>query len=335
MASFVSSLSKLFSSDELLCARKRYEVRDLLIGDNCVKQDIPRALELAATCCGEPEARWICDAFADKNVQTHEEARNVLQRLGEDDKLASFFCWILDGADWTDYSSLVRCAEDGNAFAQAWMCRRSEGEERFKFARMGVLQKERSAFYWLGDCYLEGEGCESNFEEAKKCFLIGGELGDASAMVCLGDLLDEMDPKRWQWWGRAARLGHRAGFRTDFLWQVLNFNSGTGSAPVVFAIGRALVGQLDVQKEEIFQDHENFFSLVGPAQQALKFYQSQLKAARQGVDAWTFIGIRLNVVRDIRKLIGGLIWDARELREYAEHTVPSVKRTRRTDNFPV
>ena len=153
-------------------------------------------------------------------------------------------------------------------------------------------------------------------------------------MVCLGNLLDELDPKRWQWWGRAARLGRRAGFRTDFLWQVLNFNSGAGSAPVVFAIGRALVGQLDVQKEEIFQDHENFFSLVGPAQQAVEFYQSQLTAARKAVDAWTFVGIRLKVVKDIRKLIGGLIWDARDLGEYGEHitTVSTVKRTRWTNS---
>lgn len=330
MDSFVSSLNDMFSSDELIRAQKRYEIRDLLIGDNCVKQDIPRALELAATHRDEPETRWIADTFAGKNVQTNEEARDVLQSLGEDDKVAAFFCWILGGADWTDYSRLLRCAEHGNAFAQAWMCRRSEKVERFKFARLAALQKERSAFYWLGDCYSEGEGCESNFEEAKNCFLIGAELGDASAMVCLGDLLDDWDPKRWHWWGRAAGLGHRAGFRSDFMWQVLNFKSGIGSAPVVCAIGKALVGQIDVQKEEIFEDHENFFSLVGPAQQAVEFYQSQVKAARKAVDAWTCVGIRLNVVKDIRKLIGGLIWDARDLAEYGEHVsaVPTEKRMR-------
>lgn len=179
MASFVLSLNDLFLSDELIRARKRYEIRDLLIGDNCVKQDIPRALEFAC-CCDEPEARWLCDAFASKNVQTNEEAIDVLEMLGEDDKVAAFFCWVLGGADWIDDSSLIRCAEDGNAFAQAWMCRRTVGEERFKFARLAVLQKERSAFYWLGDCYMAGEGCKSNFEEAKNCFLIGAELGDAS-----------------------------------------------------------------------------------------------------------------------------------------------------------
>jgi hypothetical protein len=39
---------------------------------------------------------------------------------------------------------------------------------------------------------------------------------------------------------------------------------------------------------------------------------------RKVVDSWTFVGLRNRVVKDIRKMIGKMIWDAREEAEYLE-----------------
>jgi hypothetical protein len=38
----------------------------------------------------------------------------------------------------------------------------------------------------------------------------------------------------------------------------------------------------------------------------------------KAVDSWTIIGLRNGVVKDIRKMIGKMIWDAREQAAYLE-----------------
>ena len=61
----------------------------------------------------------------------------------------------------------------------------------------------------------------------------------------------------------------------------------------------------------------DFDSLIGPANQAVLFYESQLKATRLAVETWVLIAHRLNIViKDVRRLISNLIWDAREESNY-------------------
>jgi hypothetical protein len=55
-----------------------------------------------------------------------------------------------------------------------------------------------------------------------------------------------------------------------------------------------------------------FESCVGPANQALEFFEFQSVSYCRAVEAWTFVGIRKNVVKDIRRLIAELIWEARD-----------------------
>jgi hypothetical protein len=60
-----------------------------------------------------------------------------------------------------------------------------------------------------------------------------------------------------------------------------------------------------------------FLGTVGPANQALHFYEFQLQSYRKAVDSWTIIGLRNKVVKDIRKMIGKMIWDTREDAAYS------------------
>jgi hypothetical protein len=80
----------------------------------------------------------------------------------------------------------------------------------------------------------------------------------------------------------------------------------------MFAIGRALQGQLNEEAKTIFRNSFNFDSLIIPAKQAIAFYESQIKATKDAMRAWTQVGIKLKVVKDVRKLIAKLIWDSRE-----------------------
>jgi hypothetical protein len=284
-----------------------YKIRDTFFGHNLVSQNIPSAVEQTSS-CEHPDARWLAEACAGKGVTTDEDAKRVFSTLCQNDARALCFAWLL--GDRQDLNQLSCSAALGFAFGLALFAGQTQGDEKFKFAQLAATQGERDGFYMLGCCFWLGEGCEKDLDKAKENFLLASELGHVSAMVYLGGLLDESDPQRWRWWGRAAALGDWK-FLSNFSKQVELFNSGSGSAAVMFAIGQALQGHVDEQGT-IFNDGYNFDSLVGPAKQAIAFYEAQIKATIDAMRAWTHVGIKLKVVKDVRKLISKLIWDSRE-----------------------
>jgi TPR repeat protein len=285
-----------------------YKIRDTFCERNYVLHNIPLALQLAAS-CNHPDARWLTKVCAGKDVTTRKEAKRVFSALGQNDARALCFAWCsLAEGDREDVASLRRSAELGFAFAQAWMADKTDGEECFKFSQLAAAQGERDGFFQLGCCFR----ARKNLEKAMENFLRASDLGDVWAMIELGTLIDESDPQRWGWWGRAALLGSSFTFLVNFSEQVELFNSGSGSASVMFAIGRALQGHVHEETMEIFNNKFNFNSFVAPAKQALAFYQLQIKATKDAVNAWTFVAIQFNVVKDVRKLIAQLIWDCRE-----------------------
>ena len=81
---------------------------------------------------------------------------------------------------------------------------------------------------------------------------------------------------------------------------------------MMFAIGQALHGHLNEQARTIFNHRNLFEARVGPAKQAIAFYEAQVKGTIEAMRTWTLVGIKLNVVKDVRRLIAKLIWDARE-----------------------
>jgi TPR repeat protein len=242
-------------------------------------------------------------------VTTKEDAKRVFSALGQNDARALCFMWRCGGGDMY---VVLRSAELGFAFAQVWIARKTRGEESFKFAQLAAAQGERDGFYWLGCCFRDGDGCEKNLDKAKENLLRASELGHVMGMNYLGELLGESDPQRWRWWGRATALGDDVLFSCSFAKQVKWFDSGYGSAVVMFAIGQALQGYVNEEARTIFSSNLYFDSLIGPAKQAIAFYEAQIKATRDAMCAWTLVGIHFNVVKDVRKLIAKLVWDSRE-----------------------
>jgi hypothetical protein len=286
-----------------------YKIRETFVGENYVSQNIPLALELASS-CAHPDARWLTEACAGKDVTTKRDAERIFSSLGQNDARALCFLWWSGG--FGDLTPLRRSAELGFGFAQAWMAGATRGPERFKFAQLAAAQREYDGFYWLGWCFSGGHGCEKDLGKAKENVLLACELGSVCAMHWLGVLLVDEDAQRWRWWGRSAAFGARANFLANFVEQVELFNSGARSAAVMFAIGRALQGHLNEEDETIFGAKSDFDLRIGPAKQAVAFYESQIKATKDAMRAWTLVGIHFNVVKDVRKLIAKLIWDSRE-----------------------
>jgi hypothetical protein len=277
------------------------------------------ALDMVAS-CSHPHARWLASVFAKAREEEAREART--------DALGVFFAFALGPRQ--DLAPLRRSAEAGCAIAQAFMAgRMDDEEERFKFALLAANQGERDGFYWLGYFFRDAIGCEWDADRAKHYFrlasehgtkkifglsLLNKEKGDAAAMWQLAQLLDESDPQHFRWSGLAASLGPSFMFLSRFAIQVELFNRGSGSATVMFAIGKALRGQ--VGERHIFEGFNgsrySFDSLIGPAKQAIAFYEARIQATINAMRAWTLVGIKLKVVKDIRKLIAKLIWDSRE-----------------------
>jgi hypothetical protein len=153
-------------------------------------------------------------------------------------------------------------------------------------------------------------------ETAKENFLVAAALGNVAAMVCLAEFFDKDDHKRFVWFGRAAANGDSFYFLNEMSDQIRNFNRGTGHAKGVFAIGGALKGHIDIEKRIIFGNGYNFDTYIDRAKQGVRFFEFQLQSYRKAVDSWTIVGLRNNVVKDIRKMIGKMIWDAREEAAY-------------------
>jgi hypothetical protein len=287
------------------------KIRDTFFGETCVSsvsRNIPLALELAS-CCQHPDARWLTKVCAGKEVRTKEDAKRVFSALGQNDARALCFAWLCGGGD---LAVLHQAADLGFGFAQSSIAGRTCGEEKYKFAQMAASQCERDGLFVLGLCFYDGEGCEQDLDKAKKNFLLAGQLGHVWAMRLLGKLLDESDPQRWLWWGRAAALGKGRFLLSKFANQLESFNAGSGSAAVIFSIGRALQGHVNEEARTICNIFDKFDLRIGPAKQAIAFYEAQIKATKDAMRAWTQVGIKLKVVKDVRKLIAKLIWDSRE-----------------------
>ena len=306
-------LSKIDFGAPLVELFKWLDVRDTLLGENRTHQDLTAALTLARD-CKHPDAVWLTSIFEGKEVSTKEDARKVLL-LHQNDGRSLCVAWHLTDDREDDLTLLRRAAEMGNAFACSTLCGEVFGEnveESFRLAQLAASQHERDGFYWLGRCFRDGFGCEKDSNFAKGNFLIAAELGYVLSAGTYGSLLGESDPVRWLWLGRASLRGWPHSFLDSFSEQVKQFFSGSGNATVVFLIGRALQGNIDLDQKRFFGVWPLHFDLfIGPANQAVAFYSSQIKSARLAVDTWTLLSTRLHLIKDMRILIGRMIWEAR------------------------
>jgi hypothetical protein len=255
-----------------------------------------------------PVSVWMTKWFAERDVKTREEARQVFLEY-ENDPRALCFAAILV---WPNNDELRRAADLGDGYAQALLAGRTGGQERF-VAEKAAAQGERVGFYLLGACFQRGTGCEKDLERAKENYLVAAELGHIDSMQDYSRMLEKTDPRRYVWLSQVALNGDAEAFLRETEEHLQKFNSQSGKANVVFAIGQILKDQIDLEKRSILA---RFDRLVRPANQAVHFYNFQLRSYREAVDCWTCVAWRNNVVKDICNMIGKMIWNAREEAEY-------------------
>ncbi len=286
------------------------DVRDALLGENERKQDVSAALALARG-CKHPDALWLTSVC--KDVTTKEEARAVFLSF-ETDARALCFAWFLSQSRSENLLLLRRAAEMGCALAcsrlsfEIWY---ENEQEAFRWANFSAGNHERDGCNLLGCCLRDGHGAGKDEMVSKKMFLIAAELGYAYAAEHVGAFLEKHDRLSWLWLERAAVRGLPYSFLGYFSKHYEMLFSQDGNASVLFVIGRALKGKIDVEKKEVFGVCYNFDSYIGPVNQAVSFYEYQIKSARLAVDAWTHVSTRLHLIKDMRIFIGKMIWEAR------------------------
>ena len=67
-----------------------------------------------------------------------------------------------------------------------------------------------------------------------------------------------------------------------------------------------------MEKRTIFGEGREFGARVGQANSAISFYVQRV-ACRRAVDAWSICAALVGVVKDIRVLIGKIVWETRDL----------------------
>lgn len=312
-------------SKGLVFDREWYKIRAMLFGEPGCSQNLKRALGLASKST-HPDAVWLTAVCAGKNIQDEAEAKAVFVALGENDARAMCFAAMVNDECQLHWYWLKKSAEMGYALAQAnaYMCDEFEGKKHFAYAFKSSVQGEREGFYQIGLCYERGEGCVENLYKAKENYFISAKMDYPIAMLSYALLLNQESREFWYWLGRATKKGFVREYLERFDSIVNNFKNNNNQmlAPAVFMIGRFFCDQVKRNfslKKNIFMRDQFIFEKHGePMIIAYNFFVNQCAAARKAVDAWCLLALRLNnlINRDIRKIIGMFVWEAREDANY-------------------
>jgi hypothetical protein len=300
-----------------------------------VHQDIQKALKLASSCeyaeaiwlarlfsghdgpmtslCGQKESQWLSSLFSGREVMSIEIVKKVFLENAGDDKRAIGFAAAMS----CNVAQLRVAAELGNAYAQAVMAGETSGEERFSWAKKSAAQGERDGFVHLGNCYLEGHGCEIDVFRAKESFFCAAKLKSILAGMWFGLLCEKSDPLRYKWLGRGdLQEGYATEFWDNTVDQVALFLGGSVQGNVVFAIGCALKKRLGSEAVAIFKNGLDGDKRVHAAIVAIQVYKSCCIVAQKAIYACAIVGLRNGVVRDVRMIISRLIWSAKKNANY-------------------
>lgn len=304
-----------------------YEIRDLFLGQNFRPMDCRLAVKKAAQ-CSRPEAKWLLDLFNGRDPDTI-EPHHVLNSLAvavfdRQDVRARTFLAVLEVPE--DHVAIRDCAESGDPFAQvfppvlglrfffflffffdqAWVCvyESLSREQQLGFARRSLDQNERDGMFRYA-AQLEFGAKRGSKQEILGLYKKAASLGHVGAMNAIGNMLCDADPDRWTYWGKAAERGHMKNFLTFFPSQLRFAN--TERSHIVYLIGEFLSRRILVYEPG---------ELLENVTAAVSFYKKQVRAAEEAVHAWTLVGTRLHVIKDVRKIIGLMLWEDRKAARY-------------------
>jgi hypothetical protein len=278
-----------------------WNVLSFFLGDEFRSPDALKGLQMARD-CSHPDAQWLVALFPSHGEVTTQHFREVMLAQGEDPR-ALFFSFDFDT------KLLVRSAELGYAPAQAQLATYKGGEKRFTWAQRAAANGDRYGLCVLASCFRRGDGCPVDEQRALELYRRAAELGDGAAEWIVGQMaFGELDWQRFVWWSRAVEHGCNA---SSFVHAVLSlmrsFEKGEHGR-ILHTVAPVLHRNLDAASCTLF-GWKIPPTRAERVRQLLDLYEADRVLARSAIRCWSLVGCRRGVVRDVRVLIGQLLWD--------------------------
>ncbi len=260
--------------------------------------------------CLHPDARWLASLFPDEPFAVTKQAMLSVMKAQGNDPRALYLCSQLAGC----VASLQRAAELGYAPAQASWARECRVIERLAWAEKAAAQGDRRGLFVLGRWLWNGIGCDQDRGRALALMKEAAELEDSEAQFSLGEhAYSEREWQRYRWWGRAVARENEYAMRylqKAVLKQLKRWDEGKGTGRNVFELGSAFKGHVDVANKLVFGG-EISGERMQAVQRCIEVHDEWCKAAKAAIECWIGVGRRLEVMKDIRLVIAGLVWKHR------------------------
>ncbi len=278
-----------------------YDVRDAFFAG----EDLSLVLEKARKCV-HPDAVWLLETLKDRPLVRDRFLFAHCQ--DQNDPRVLCFSAVCDG--FWNIRKWKQAADSGYPFAQAKLVQHVQPSEALSLAQKSAAANEREGLYALALLYAQGKVVPTDVEMAKACFERAIVLGHGWAAAHMASFSPRFSLECIKYWCLAAR----SGFCSSDIASSLSNHNVMANRSCVFVLGAAVKFLINSsEKRALFRET---FKNVANALVAVAFFETQVGAARAAVDEWTKVAIRLGIIRDVRKLIAKLVWDAREKANY-------------------
>ncbi len=237
---------------------------------------------LMARLCTHPDAIWLCETL-EKYGFPGVSSVTIMGAEKANDNRAMCFYGIIE----RDEHSLRVAAEKGNPLAMA--------KYGYMSGNLSYLKKSAELGEPLG---LLWYGVVSNDVESLKK---SADLGNTYALIKLQVFLsDQVERVKLVERAIIESTGHHLHYLND-IYRINEYMHGCKRTK--YEVGRAMMNVEHVHKFELenFCGKEDLYELV----------RKNRTSAREAVHAWLLIGHSIGFCRDLRKLIGQLIWETR------------------------
>ena len=310
--------------------RKWYEARGKFLGQ-LDTVDFAEGLRLAKLST-EDEAKWLCDVFPVAPSNIDDVIKVFLDTAAQSNIKASTKARCLAYASCLqdDENTSLRAANLGDSFAQAYVsdyyfAERGDDVNQFLYAERSALQYDPAGMTALATLFFEGIGCIKQPEKAEFYYKFAASLGSVSASYEYGQILlvkDTTNLEAYIFLGKAWKVSHVIfnQFRyaaEDVMLQVKAGLPKENLAPILFCIGEILcVKPLRNENPNAIRRNRRCVDRNACVMIAAEMYKEWCRKARLAVDTWSLIAKRLGVHKDIRILIGKMVWDMKSDADY-------------------
>jgi hypothetical protein len=283
-----------------------YEARDTFLGYNYRDRSYARGLMLARKLVNEvPEAAWLCSLFpeGEEDISDHLVFRRLMSCEGV--PAASSYLYFLTrdrGVVGFDRDSAKK-----HPLYLAYTC--GTWDTPTLVACADMINPEPIALARLVNT-TEDDWHVRNPISLKLCRR-AVDLGHVPAWVAFAHTFDKVnDPLYWLWSGKAAQRGHMQFVfvreACEYLDEFVQVCRGTSRC--IVQIDAMLEHELSLECIKT-SNNETLVTFYNQMMQLADMCRHWRSNARDAVSAWLVVGRRNRVVKDIRRLVGKLIWD--------------------------